>query len=179
MHRGLRQSPACLQIPRRCHRSRHSSGDLRLLLHIVLQAARQVAGGRLVGLAVQVAVHEDAAALGALRLLDELAGAHVAPEGDPEGGLGVGLVVGAHDLLDVLGGLAGVVEGDGGDEVVADVGADDIVEEMGVDEAQVAVDGGGCATSEGPGLVVVMGHAGIGVLEEGDGDLIFMLVKIP
>ena len=33
-----------------------------------------------------------------------------------------------------------MVEGDGGDEVVADVGADDVVEEVGVDEAEVAVD---------------------------------------
>jgi len=54
----------------------------------------------------------------------------------------------AHNALDVYGGFAGVVEGDGGDEVVADVGTDDIVEEVGVDEAQVPV----------------------GVLEESDGD---------
>lgn len=43
-----------------------------------------------------------------------------------------------------------MVEGDGGDEVVAYVGADDVVEEVGVDEAEVAVDGSGGATGEGP-----------------------------
>lgn len=60
-----------------------------------------------------------------------------------------------------------MVEGDCGDQVVADVGADDIVEEVGVDEAEVAVDGCGGATGEGPGAVVVVGHAAISVLEEG------------
>ncbi len=63
-----------------------------------------------------------------------------------------------------------MVEGDGRDEVVADVGADDVVEEMGVNEAEIAVNGCGCATGEGPGFVVVVGHGGIGVLEEGDGN---------
>jgi hypothetical protein len=39
---------------------------------------------------------------------------------------------------------------------------------VGVDEAEVAVNGGGCAACEGPGLVVVVRHAGVSVLEEGD-----------
>lgn len=60
-----------------------------------------------------------------------------------------------------------MVEGDCGHEVVADVRADDVVEEVRVDEAEVAVDGCGGAAGEGPGAVVVVGHAGVGVLEEG------------
>ena len=63
-----------------------------------------------------------------------------------------------------------MVEGDCGDEVVADVRADYVVEEMGVDEAEVTVDGCGGAAGKGPGLVVVMRHAAIGVLKEGDGN---------
>jgi len=63
-----------------------------------------------------------------------------------------------------------VVEGDGGDEVVADVCADYVVEEVRVDEAEVAVDGCGGAAGEGPGAVVVVRHAAVSVLEEGDGD---------
>lgn len=62
-----------------------------------------------------------------------------------------------------------MVEGDGGDEVVADVCTNDIVEEVSVDEAKVAVDGCCGAAGEGPGLVVVVRHAGVGVLEKGDG----------
>lgn len=61
-----------------------------------------------------------------------------------------------------------MVEGDGGDEVVADVCADDVVEEMRIDEAEIAINGCGCAASESPGFGVVMWHACIGVLEESD-----------
>lgn len=76
----------------------------------------------------------------------------------------------AHDLLDGLGGLVGVVEGDGGDVVVEHVGLDDAVEELAADEAHLAVDGGGGAADEVPLLRVVVGEGGIGVLEVGDGD---------
>ena len=75
-----------------------------------------------------------------------------------------------HHLADGVGRLAGVVEGDRGDEVVAYVRADDVVEEVGVDEAEVAVDGGGGAAGEVPGVVVVVGETAVGVLEEGDCD---------
>ena len=118
---------------------------------------------------IQIAEHVHAGPLCALGLLYELAGALVLPEGGPEGGLDVGDVVLAHDALDVLGRLAGVVEGDGGDEVVADVRADDVVEEVRVDEAEVAVDGCGGSAGEGPGFVVVVWHCCVGVLEECDG----------
>lgn len=84
--------------------------------------------------------------------------------------LGVGAVVLAHDLLDGLGGLVGVVEGDGGDVVVEHVGLDDAVEERAADEAHLAVDGGGGAADEVPFFGVVVGEGGVGVLEVGDGD---------
>jgi hypothetical protein len=119
---------------------------------------------------VEVAEHVHSASLCTSGFLDKLAGALVAEEGRPEGCCGVGLVVLAHHLLDVDGGFTGVVEGDGRDEMMADVGANDVVEEMGVDEAEVSVDGCGGTTSKGPGLVVVVRHGSVGVLEEGNGD---------
>lgn len=57
----------------------------------------------------------------------------------------------AHHFLDVKRGFGGVVEGNGGDEVVADVRADDVVEKMGVNETEVAVDGCSGTAGEGPG----------------------------
>ena len=74
----------------------------------------------------------------------------------------------AHDGLDGLGGLVGVVEGDGGDVVVKNVGLDDTVEEMTSDEAKLTVDGSSGTTSVGPGVGVVVGEGGVGVLQEGD-----------
>jgi len=118
---------------------------------------------------IQIPKHEHATALTALRFLHKLARALLLPKGGPEARLRVGFVVLAHDFANVDGGFAGVVEGDRGHEVVADVGADDVVEEMRVDEAEITIDGCGCAASESPGFGVVMWHACIGVLEESDG----------
>nr|POF17551.1 hypothetical protein CFP56_12965 [Quercus suber] len=106
--------------------------------------------------AVAVAEEEDVGvgALGALVGLDPLAPAGGAPDGleEAEGAAAdVGAVVVAHDLLDGLGGLVGVVEGDGGDVVVQHVGLDDAVHEVAPDEAELAVDGGGGAAGERPG----------------------------
>jgi hypothetical protein len=78
--------------------------------------------------------------------------------------------VAAHDLLDGVGGLVGVVEGNGADVVVQDVRLDDAVQERAADEAELAVDSRGGAAGVGPGLSVVVGERGVGVLEEGDGD---------
>jgi hypothetical protein len=72
-----------------------------------------------------------------------------------------------------------VVEGDRGNEMVADMGADDVVEEVSVDEAEVAVDGGGCAAGKGPGLVVIVRHGSIGVLEESYCDFAFEICQYP
>lgn len=125
--------------------------------------------------AVAVAVEQDVGivALGALVGLDELAPAGSLVDGADEAPgsvLDVGAVVLAHDGLDGLGGFVGVVEGDGGDVVVQDVGLDDAVEDLAADEAEFAVDGGGGATGEVPGLAGVVGEGRVGVLEVGDGD---------
>lgn len=117
---------------------------------------------------VEVAEEVDTAVLDSL--LDELAFLLVLPECSHEWSLAVSTVMLAHDLADGVGGLAGVVEWDGGDQVVKDMGANNVVEEMGVDEAEVTVNGGGGSTGKVPGLVVVMWEGSVGVLEEGDGN---------
>ena len=76
----------------------------------------------------------------------------------------------AHDGLDGLGGLVGVVEGDGGDVVVENVGLDDAVEEVAADETEFTVDGGGGAADVVPGRGLVVGERRVGVLEVGDGN---------
>jgi hypothetical protein len=129
----------------------------------VLVLVRLVVVGRLLDLVgshavtVPVAVEEHALvlALGALVGLDPLAPAGSLVQGAdeaPAAVLDVGAVVLAHDGLDGLGGLVGVVEGDGGDVVVEDVGLDDAVEDLAADETELAVNGGGGTTGKVPGL---------------------------
>ncbi len=81
---------------------------------------------------------------------------------------GVGAVVLAHDGLDGLGGLVGVVEGDGADVVVQDVGLDDAVEEVAADEAELAVNRGSGTADKVPLVRRVMGKRRVGVLEVGN-----------
>lgn len=125
--------------------------------------------------AVGIAVEQDTLVLagGTLSGLDPVAdtgrGPHGLEESSPAG-VGLGAVVLAHDALDGLAGLVGVVEGDVADVVVQNVGLDDTVEDVAADEAEVAVNGGSGATGEVPNLGLVVGEGGIGVLEEGDGD---------
>lgn len=131
--------------------------------------------GRLDTKVVLVAVEQDALALAlsALGRLNPLAPTSSLPHGLDEADgavLDVGTVVLAHDLLDGLGGLVGVVEGDGGDVVVEDVGLDDAVEEVAADEAELAVNSRGGTTDEVPLLSGVVGERGVGVLEVGDGN---------
>jgi hypothetical protein len=76
----------------------------------------------------------------------------------------------AHDELDSLGGLVGVVEGDGADVVVQDVRLDDAVQQRAPDEPELAVYGGGGAADVVPALGPVVRERRVGVLEEGDGD---------
>lgn len=175
----LAQSPSRIQIPRRCHGGSHcASGTAdnryRLLFLLLLNrgflATAQILWLCLTLLVVQVTEEEYTTSLESLALLDEFAGALVEPEGSPERGLDISFVVYAHDLADVLRGLTSVVEGDGGDEVVADVGANDVVEEMSVDETEISVDCGSCSASEVPCAGVVVGHGCVGVLEECDGN---------
>jgi hypothetical protein len=125
--------------------------------------------------AVTVAVEQNVLGitLGAVVGLDPLAPAGSLVDGAEEAQaavLDVGTVVLAHNGLDGLGGLIGVVEGDGGDVVVEDVGLDDAVEDLATDEAELAVNGCGGATGEVPGLAAVVGEGWVGVLEVGDGD---------
>jgi hypothetical protein len=76
----------------------------------------------------------------------------------------------AHNALDGLAGLVGVVEGDVADIVVQHVGLDDTVEDVAADEAEVTVDGSGGTTGEVPDLGLVVREGRVGVLQEGDGD---------
>jgi hypothetical protein len=46
----------------------------------------------------------------------------------------------AHDLLDGLSCLVGIVKWNSGDKVVSDMGLDDTVEEMATDKTEFAVD---------------------------------------
>jgi hypothetical protein len=124
---------------------------------------------------VAVAVEEDVGvvALGAVVGLDPLAPTGGLVDGAdeaPAAVLDVSAVVLAHDGLDGLGGLVGVVEGDGGDVVVQDVGLDDAVEDLAADEAKLAINGCGGTTGEVPGLAAVVREGRVGVLEVGDGD---------
>jgi hypothetical protein len=70
----------------------------------------------------------------------------------------------------MMGLMASVVEGDGGDVVVQDVGLDDAVEDLAADEAKLAINGCGGTTGEVPGLAAVVREGRVGVLEVGDGD---------
>lgn len=164
------QAPPCIHASRGRHRCCHGTSGFSFLFDVVLRPTRQVPCRHLAWQGVQVAEHKHPAAFCALGLLDKLAGTHIAPESNPEGGLDIGLVMVTHHFPDVLRGLAGVVEGDGGDKVVADMGADDVVEEMRVNETQIAINGGRGAARECPSFVVVVRHAGVCVLKEGDGD---------
>lgn len=75
-----------------------------------------------------------------------------------------------HDLLDSLGSLVGLVEGDGGNKVVGNVGFNDTVEEVTADETEFTIDSCGSATGVGPGFRVVVGKRRVGVLKEGNSD---------
>ena len=71
----------------------------------------------------------------------------------------------SHNLLDSLGGLVSVVEGDGAHVVVKDVSFDDSMEDVAADEAEFTIDGSSSSASEGPDLRSVVGEGWIGVLE--------------
>jgi hypothetical protein len=58
----------------------------------------------------------------------------------------------AHNLLDGLGGLVGVIEWDGRYVVVEDVCLDDTVEELTADETKFTVDSGSGSTGKVPCL---------------------------
>jgi hypothetical protein len=151
--RRLRQSPSGVKVSRRRHSSSHGA-----LLNLDLLPSRQVLRLRLSLSVEQVAIHIHSTSLCSLCLFNKLASPLVPPERSPEPGLNVCLVVCSHYFSDVDRGFAGVIEGDRGDEVVADVGADDVVEEMRIDESEITIDGSSGAASERPRLVIVMRH---------------------
>ena len=74
----------------------------------------------------------------------------------------------AHDGLDGLAGLVGIIEGDRADVMVKNVGFDDAVEELAPNEAKFTVDSGCCAASVCPGCGSVMRQSWVRVLKEGD-----------
>lgn len=146
---------------------------LVLVRRVVVVLLCNLVGSHTVTVPVAVEEHVLVLALGTVVGLDPLAPAgslvHGADEA-PAAILDVGAVVLAHDGLDGLGGLVGVVEGNGGDVVVEDVGLDDAVEDLAADETEFAVNGGGGATSKVPGLAGVVREGRVGVLEVSDGD---------
>jgi len=110
--------------------------------------------------------------LSALAGLNKLAPTGRSPESIEEASwtaFDVGSVVLAHNLLDSLSGLVGLVEGNAGNEVVGNVGLDDTVEEMTTDEAKIAINSRCSTTGVGPALRVVVRKRRVGVLEESDG----------
>jgi len=134
---------------------------------------RELGGGDTETVAVSEEENTLALTLSTLRRLNPLAPSGTVVNGLHESHgtvLDVAAVVLTHDGLDGLSSLISVVEGDGRDVVVEDVGLDDAVEEVATDEAKLAVDGGSGSTSEGPGVGIVVGERGVGVLEEGDGN---------
>jgi len=146
---------------------------LILVRLIVVRRLLNLVGSHTVTVPVAVEEHSLVLTLGALVGLDPLAPTGSLPHGAKEAQaaiLNVGAVVLAHDRLDGLGGLVGVVKGDGGDVVVEDVGLDDAVEDLATNEAELAVNGSGGATSKVPGLAGVVREGRVGVLEVGDGD---------
>lgn len=71
-----------------------------------------------------------------------------------------------HDLLDGLGSLAGIVEGNPRAVVVQHVGLDDVVENVLTNEAKLSVDGGSGASGKVPLRGLVVGHSWVRVLQE-------------
>lgn len=125
--------------------------------------------------AVPVLEEQDALALSdsSLRWLDPLAPAGAGPEALDESEsttLNIGAIVLAHDRLDSLAGLVGVVEGDCADVVVKDVGLDDAVEELTTDETEFTIDGCSRTADIIPAASLIVRKGGIGMLEVGDGN---------
>jgi hypothetical protein len=81
---------------------------------------------------------------------------------------GVGAVMLAHDRLDGLSGLIGVVERNGGDIMVKNVGLNDAVEKLTSNETEFTVDSCGSSTGISPGLSIVVRKSWVSVLEVGD-----------
>lgn len=83
---------------------------------------------------------------------------------------GVRSVVLAHDRLDRLGCLIGVVKGDRADVVVEDMCFDDTVEQVATDETELTIDSSSGSADKVPFFGSVVGERWVGMLEEGDGN---------
>lgn len=122
---------------------------------------------------VAVTEEKDALALASSELtwLDPLAPSGSSPHTLDEANrtaTGVGSVVLAHDRLDGLAGLVGIVEGNDTDVVMKDVGLNNTVHEVAADEPELTVDGCGGTACEVPRRSLVVRESRISVLEEGD-----------
>lgn len=71
-----------------------------------------------------------------------------------------------HNLLDGLGGLISIVEGDRGNEVMGNVGLNDAVEQVAADESKFTINGCRSTTNVVPAFRVVVGKRGISMLKE-------------
>lgn len=114
-----------------------------------------------------------ALSLGALGRFNPLAPSGTSPKSLEETDrtiLGVTAVVLAHDWLDRLSSLVGVVEWDGRNVVMKNVSLDDAVKKVATDETKFTVNGSGSTTCESPGVAFVVRERRVGVLKEGDGD---------
>lgn len=76
----------------------------------------------------------------------------------------------AHDALDSIASLIGVIERDGADIMMKDVSFDDSMEELATHKSEFSIDGCGRASCVRPGLGSVMGQRRIGVLKKGNGN---------
>ena len=74
----------------------------------------------------------------------------------------------AHNWFDGLSSLIGIVEGDGGDEMVNNVSLNNPMKELSSNKPKLAINSGGCASGEVPRLRVIVRKGGISVLKEGD-----------
>lgn len=113
--------------------------------------------------AVHVSKHEHPISV----VHHELARTHNLPQRNPHA-LSLVPVVFTHHLLDGLGGLPGIVEGNTQHVVVEHMGLDDIVENVLTNEPKITIDGSSSTTGKSPLLLRVVGHGGVGVLEESD-----------
>jgi hypothetical protein len=82
--------------------------------------------------------------------------------------LDISTVVAAHDWLDSLRSLVGVVEGDGADIVMEHVGFNNAVEESPADETEFAVNSCSSTTNIVPAFTSVVRKSWVSVLEIGD-----------
>lgn len=122
--------------------------------------------------AVAIEQHALTGTLGVGARLDPLAHAGAAPESTDEPDRTsrcVGSVVLAHDGLDRLGCLVGIVKGNGADVVVENVRLNDAVEQVSTNESKLTIHSSGSTTDKVPLVIGVMWEGRVGVLEESDG----------